>query len=646
MKKFMALFLAATMTLALLTACGGDNGGSQGGTSGGSDPLTKIDYSDDTEYTYLYSSEITSMNYLTTSVSQNQKSLANFIDTLVEYDCYGNVVPCLAESWEPSADGLTWTFHLRKGVKWFDCDGKEIAELTANDFVYALRKVCDVDFDSDMSDMVTSYIKNASELYNGQMDDYTQLGVEAKDDYTLVYTLKQPCPYFITLLTYGCYLPVYGEYYESLQDGETNTFGTDRNKILYCGAYICSSWLPQEEYVWDKSANYWDADNVFITKIFGKYNAQGDAIAPQMYLRGELDECKVTTAILNDWLNGDNAKYVHPSRAAGTMMYLLFDFNPTFDGYDTDSYKLAVNNKNFRMSIATGLDKKEAVSAYDPYNAEASVWNLMMPASFAMTDGKDYVTYGDLPKLSDGIFDTAKAVDYKNAAMTELKAAGAKFPIQIPFYYNPSTPNQGDSCQLIEQQLEKLLGSDYIDITVLAGPATNYISEVRRAGIWGLFEAGWSPDYADPATYFEPFSYGWTFGSQEYILGEEYNTGYVYTEEDYAKGVIDDEELIGTKQKVFNSLVEAARAETDMDARYEKFAKAEAYALNEALMIPLRQYTDGYVASNMSIFDGEYSMAGICGYRYKGRHMLSASYNIDQYNSAYEAWEKAAQAAK
>lgn len=645
MKKFVALLLATGMTLALLAACGG-NGGSGGGAGEGKDPLSDLAYASDTEYDYLYSSEITSMNYLTTSVSQNQKSLSNFIDTLVEYDCYGNVVPCLAETWSTSDDGLTWTFKLRKGVKWFDCDGKEVAELTANDFVYALRLVCNVDFDSDMTDMVTSYIKNASELYNGQMDDFTQLGVEAKDDYTLVYTLKRPCPYFITLLTYGCYLPVNGEFYESLKTDDGNTFGTDRDKILYCGSYICSSWLPQEEYVWDKSTGYWDADNVFITKISGKYNAQADAIAPEMYLRGELDECKVTTAILDDWLGGDNAKYVHSSRSAGTMEYMLLDFNPSFQGYDTDSYKMAVNNKNFRLSIATGLDKKKAVSAYDPYNAEAGVWNLMVPSAFAMNDGKDYTTYGKLEELSKGMFDATKAVAYKEAAMAELKTAGAKFPIQIPLYYNPSTPNQGDSCQLMEQQLEGLLGTDYIDITVLAGPATNYISEVRRAGIWGLYEAGWSPDYADPATYFEPFSYGWTFGSQEYIEGDEYNTGYVYTEEDYANGVIDDEELIGTKQKVFNSLVEAAKAETDMDARYEKFAKAEEYALTEVLMIPLRQYSDGYVASNMSIFDGEYSMAGICGYRYKGRHLLNGSYSIDQYNEAYSAWQDAAQAAK
>ena len=122
--------------------------------SAGVDPLTGIAYSEDTTDTYLYSSEITTLNYLTTSVAQNQKALANFADTLVEYDAYGNVVPCLAESWTQSDGGLTWTFNLRKDAKWFDC-----------------------------------------------------------------------------------------------------------------GGYLCSTWLTQEKFTWVKNEKYWDADNIFITKV-------------------------------------------------------------------------------------------------------------------------------------------------------------------------------------------------------------------------------------------------------------------------------------------------------------------------------------------------------------------------------------------
>lgn len=506
MKKYFAVLLASIMLMGCLAGCGTSTSGPSGsqGGKGEKDPLTGIAYSDDTEYTYLYSSEITTMNYLVTSVIQNQQSLSNFIDTLVEYDAHGNVVPCLAEKWETSEDGLTWTFHLRHDAKWFDCEGNEVAPVTANDFVYAARLIANVDFDSDMPDMLTNYIVNGIELYNKVIDDFTQLGVEAKDDYTLVYHLRAPCAYFVTLLTYGCYLPIYGPFYESLtvenpvpvinEDGTegkpiTNDFGTDRDKILYCGAYICSSWLPQEEYIWVKNENYWDADNVFITKIHGIYNAQADSIAPEMFLRGEIDGCNVTTAILSDWMNGDNAKYVHSTMPTGKVTYMLFDFDPHFaNEEDGANYKKAVNNKDFRLSIATGLDKEYSISAYDPNEAKDQISNLMMPVGFAIAEGKDYTEFGELPRLSKGMFDKEKAKEYRDKARTALEAEGVKFPIQIPIYYNPSEPNQDQNCQLIEKQLEDLLGNDYINITVFAGPSTNYIGEVRRPGIWGLFE--------------------------------------------------------------------------------------------------------------------------------------------------------------
>ena len=646
MKRMTALLLSLVMLLGL----------GAGAAAEGTDPYSGIPYAQDTEYTYLYASEITSLNYLVTSLTQNQKSLANFIDTLIEYDNLGNIVPCLATSWEVSDDGLDWTFHIREGVNWFTADGEVYAPVTAHDFVYAARLCSNAKFDSDMADMVKSYLVNSAELYNGTMDDYTQVGAEAIDDYTLVYHLKQPCPYFLTLLTYGCYLPINGAFYESLEienpeptindKGEeefvTNEFGTDYDKILYCGAYLCESWLPQEEYIWVKNENYWDAEHVYITKISGQYNAQADAIAPEMFLRGEIDSCDVTTNILDDWLKGDNAKYVHLSKRTATIMYMLFNFNPRFEDEAAGlNYKAAVNNKNFRMSIVYGLNKAYSISAYDPYNADSLVVNTMVPADFAFADGKDYTQFGDLPELSKGFYDPDKAIAFRDAAKEELAAAGVTFPIQIPVFYNPSTANMDGAFQLIEKQLEELLGSDYIDITVIAGPSTNFIAEVRRPGGWGLYEQGWSPDYIDPATYFEPFSYGWTFGSQEYIEGDEYKTGYVYTEEDMNTKCFIDESMVGKPQMVFNSLMEDAYAETDLAKRYELFAKCEAYALTEGLLMPYRQFNGGYIASNIALFEVQNAMAGICSSRYKGVHLLEKSYSMEEYETAMAAWEAA-----
>ena len=654
MKKTLALLLALAMVFACLAGCEGGETTAPAGESGGTDPYTGAAYAADTEYKYLYSSEITTLNYLVTSVTNNQHSLANFIDTLIEYDHLGNIVPCLAESWEVSDDGLVWTFHLRKDAKWYTCEGEEYAPVTANDFVYAARLVCNVEFDSDMPDMLTSYLVNAGELYNKQIDDFTQLGVVAVDDYTLEYHLKNPCAYFLSLLTYGCYLPVNGEFYESCavenpeptinDKGEeelvTNEFGTDYDKILYCGGYICQSWLPQEEYVWVKNEKYWDAEHVYITKVSGKYNAQADTIAPEMFLRGEVDSCSVPANILDDWMAGENAKYVHASKLTGTVKYMLLNFNPHFEDEAAGAaYKAAVNNKNFRLSILYGLDKVYCVSPHNHDDPESLVVNTMVPANFVSVDGKDYTQFGNLPEIGKGTFDPEKAKECRDAAKAELEAAGVALPIQMPLYYPPYEQNTDQSFLLVEKQLEELLGNDYIDITVYAGPTTNFIRMIRRPGAWGLYEAGWSPDYADPATYFEPFGYGWTFGSQEYIEGDEYKTGYIYTEEDYANLVIDDEELIGKPQMVFNSMVEKARAETDLAKRYELFAAADEYAITEALLIPFRTDNGGYVASNLATFEFEDSMAGIASYRYKGVHLLEKSYSMEEFNMAKEAWE-------
>ena len=126
---------------------------------------------------------------------------ANVIDSLVENDPYGNIIPGLALSWENSEDGLTWTFHLREGVKWYDYQGNEIAEVTANDFVDALEYVMTAENESLTYSQVAC-IKNAEAFYNKEITDFAEVGVKALDDYTLEYTLEQPTPYFLSGLTY------------------------------------------------------------------------------------------------------------------------------------------------------------------------------------------------------------------------------------------------------------------------------------------------------------------------------------------------------------------------------------------------------------------------------------------------------------
>ena len=218
MKKILAVLLTLALLAALVPAALADNG----------------------TYTTYYAGEVSTLNYLVSSTENDQVVGANIVDTLVEYNTYGEVIPCLAESWENSEDGLTWTFHLRKGVKWYDCFGEEKAELTAADFVSGLKYVLTPAYESAIvSNVFTAQIVNAEAYYNGEVTDFDQVGVKAADDYTLVYTLEQPCSFFLTCLSYASYMPVNREFLNKCGDlfaesGELVGLGVE---LLFAGVY-------------------------------------------------------------------------------------------------------------------------------------------------------------------------------------------------------------------------------------------------------------------------------------------------------------------------------------------------------------------------------------------------------------------------
>ncbi len=634
MKKLLALLLVLSLAAGLF-ACGGGGDG-EDSEGGGDSP-----YVEDATYRYLYSREVGTLNYLKTSTTDDFKASANFIDTLIEYDQYGIVQPGLAESWTTSDDGLTWTFHLREGVKWYDDLGEERGEVTAHDFVYAISYILNPENESTTVDNVCNVIKNARAYYNGEITDFAEVGVKAEDDYTLTYTLSDHCPYFLSVLTYVCFMPANQEFVESC-DG---LFGTSADTLLYCGAYICESWEPQSEFIWTRNDNYWDRDKVYIARIEGRYNAEADALAPEMYKRGEIDEANISTSILDSWLEDETTKdSVRPNRPTYDAMWWFFDFDPHFDEpYDNENYKLAVNNTAWRKSIAAGIDRVKAMACYDPYNPEVCMMNTITPPNFVSIDGADFTQIGALNAISNtNPFNEEEALKYKEQAVEELTALGCKFPVVVPYYYRTDEPNQDSVAQVVEQQLEGLLGSDYIDMVLIAGPSTNYTSEVRKPGKYGFIEEGWGPDYADPETYTDPWGVGWSYNWPNHCTNPEYLTGYVYTQEDYNAGIITDEEAIGRAQQIYDKMVLDAKEEkTDLSRRYELFAEAEAWLIDQAFVIPLRVHSNGYVASKLSVFDGQYSPFGVCVWRYKGKHVMQQAMSMEEYGAQYAAWEEA-----
>ncbi len=583
-------------------------------------------------YTALYSGEVTTLNYLTTSTTNEFAVAANVIDTLVEYDRYGQVQPSLAESWELSEDGLTWTFHLRKGVMWVDGAGKEVAVLTAEDFVAAARYILDAKNASSTADILYSVIEGAEAYYDGTSTpeegeeplppmDWDTVGVRAVDDYTLEYTLIHPAPYFLSMLPYVCFMPVSADFLE--EKGEDFGLATGNDTLLYNGAYILSEFKPQETRVYTKNVKNWDAEHVYIETIRQIYNKEATTLSPELYLRGEIDEASIDSAIAAEWLaDPEKADLIRPVRQSGSYSYFYaLNFKPEFDEvYEPENWKLAVNNENFRLSIARGLDRVKAMLINEPDNPESILFNTITPPAFADYEGLDYVNMGLLQAITaKGVatFNPEEALAFRDKAREELLSAGATFPIKILMSYNPSSSSWGEECQVVEQQLEELLGTDYIDIIVEAGPSSGFLPAVRRSGNYALLKCNWGADYADPETYTDPF-----------VLGNNYN----FIE--YCEGYTDPD-----GNKTYNNLADRAKAITeDLKARFEAFAEAEAFLIDKAFVIPFGYGSGGYTATRLNPFESQYAPLGLTNERYKGQTILEKPMNTDEYFEAYDRW--------
>jgi len=612
MKKLLSMLLCAAMLLGTLAGCG----------------KKAADTSEN--YRKLYSEEFTTMNYLVTGSQSEQAVAANCVDGLIEYDKYGVVQPGLAEKWETSDDQLTWTFHLRKGVKWVDNTGKEVADVKAQDFVDAAKYLLTDTYKSETANIFYSVIKNAEDYYNKKITDFSQVGVKATDDSTLVYTLKKPTPYFLSMLVYVCFMPANGDF---LKEKGAN-FGIDNASLLYNGAYILSTYEPQVSHVFTKNDKYWDKDKVYIGKITETYNKEKNTLAPEMYKRGEIDQAYISSDILDQWLKDPKTKdLVSPSRSQCYSYFYAFNFDPKFDAqYQPDNWKKAVNNEDFRKSIFYGLDRIKALSVAEPYNPDKQILNTVTPPALVDLNGTDYTNIGDLKAITArDSFQADEAKKYAEKAKTELKAAGATLPVKILMPYNPTTANWDKECQVVEQQLENLLGKDYIDIIPEAGPSTGFLSATRRAGKYALMKCNFGPDYADPQTFTDPFQPNDANGEG----------GGSYNKPEKVQGYTDAD-----GNKTYSNLLKAAMGESlDLTKRYNAFAKAEAFLINNAFVIPYGLNTDGYQVTKRNEFDYQYAPFGVSILRYKGQHLLQKPMSMDEYYAAEKKWNEEREAA-
>ena len=665
-RQFLKVGGAAALSTAaagLLSSCGGS---AADGTAG----------DDSATYTVLYARQPATLNYLICSADPDLYHGTHCVDTLVEYDSRGKIREGLATSWEWDADTLTWTFHLRD-ENWVDYTGAVLGPVTAQDFVDALAYLLNPDYASGTASLVTPYVAGAEDYYNycvwrnnaqngtvaedgttytiddaGTVTltaadgstttcpavDFSSVGVAAVDEHTLTYTLNYDFPGFLSLLNYAPFEPAYGPMLAELGD----QFCTSAETACNCGAFYLAEYTPLESWVMKKNPENYDKDNVYIDTIRYIYNQEALISGPEMVRRGEIDQATISSDILDSWLADDTTKdMVSMDRPeTGKSYFYFFNFLPyahQFPNWNTtgvdaqyqpDNWAKAVNSTNFRKAFLYAINPAVTLAVTAPEGYENYKLHTITPPSFcADSKGVDYTECGALAKVTDH-FNEATAKQYRDAAVQELTAAGATFPIKVQYPYNPAVVDWDKQCQVFKQQIEGVLndGFDFVDIIITQGPSDNFLNAVRRAGAYEFMSYYWGADYSDPETEVYPF----------YQEPGDRGTCYAFLRTGVEDGIITGE--TADYVMTYMDMVEKAKAITaDLDARYAAFADAEAYLIENALVIPLSLPVPPYIATRLNLWEGQYAPTGFSSNRLKGIHILDHYVSMDEYNHNRDA---------
>ena len=602
-------------------------------------------------FSYVYAMDPSSLDYSVTSKSSTSDVIANVVDGLLENDKYGNLIPSLAEDWSVSKDGLTYTYKLRKGVKWYTSDGEEYAEVKAKDFVTGLKHAADGK--SDGLSLIQDSIKGLAEYVSGESNDFSTVGVKAIDDYTVEYTLNKPESFWNSKVTTATMLPVNEEFLNS----KGSDYGAPTpSGILYNGPYFLKSLTSKSVIEYEKNPNYWDKDNVKIDNIkLTFYDGSDQESLIRSFTQGAYTTARLfpTSSNFESTKQEYGDKIVYSPQEA-TSYYLTVNVNrqsynktAKTDEAQKTSTKEALLNKNFRQALNFALDRHSYTAQLNgEEGANKIIRNSLVPHDYVQVGEKTFgelaqaelVSYGDQWKdvaLTDGkdtIYSPEKAKAAFAKAKEELQAKGVTFPIHLDIPVEQTDVIAVQQTNSLKQSIESSLGTENVIVDVLQMTDNEKMSITSQAKVpsqkdYDLNGTGWGPDYQDPATYLNILDA--KKGSALKHLG--------------IKRGNDPEVMAQVGLDEYKKLLDDAAAETsDLNKRYEKYAKAQAWVSDSSLLIPVASSGGSPTVSRTVPFTKAYSQVGIKGdpFVFKGLELQNDVVTAKEYEEAFKKWQQ------
>ena len=606
---------------------------------------------DTSTYSSTFSANPTTFNYLLDYYADNTAVITNLVDGLLENDSYGNLVPALAEDWSVSADGLTYTYKLRKDAKWYTADGEEYASVKAQDFVTGIKYAADNK--GQAMDLIQNSIKGLNDYVTGVTNDFSTVGVKALDDYTVEYTLTRPEPYWNSKTTNSILFPVNEEFLKS-KDKDFGTLTPD--SILYNGPYLLKDFTSKSSIEYVKNPHYYDHDKVTIEKVKLAYFDGSDQ---EMTIRNFESGAYSIAGVYPNSSNYAKTKEKYQDNIVYSLQdktSWYFNFNVNRKTYNhtaktTDEQKksaqTAILNKNFRQAINFGIDRT-AYSAQSNGEEAASktLRNTLVPPTFVQVGDKTFgevtasklVNYGtewsgiNLADAQDAYFNKEKAQAKFAEAKKELEAQGVTFPIHLDVPVDQTNKNAVSGMNSVKQTLETVLGSDNIVIDVQQLSTDDFgnvafLAPNPAARDYDLNFDGWVGDYQDPSTYLDPFNAETGFYLKIFGLDAK-----------------EDQELIKSLGlDTYTQLLKEADAENkDVTKRYEKYAEAQAWMIDNSLVMSAMSNGGTASVTKVTPFTRAYSLVGIKGdgNNYKYMRLQKEPVTKKQFDEAKAKWEE------